>query len=282
MVWQIETAVLSDEDLVRTAEWVDLTYFLKKIVRVRNKEDHSTKNVLKNLLVLKNLGIDRFVWDTALLWVIAGVILVVVSFTNGAIPDPIRKHMGLVAVLHHRWKVRFWISSERMERTGQYWKTHHTIQGSNVEERCCLLYAESKKEKEHEAARPSVLNVDKSSCSSRSSFIQELLTYIGEMIYNRNPQVVVLTKRDLEILLLKELGDSFNSRVLDDIMSIVDNDKVSLNQSIVVSAYDSQWKLLLYSEERYHRENFITFSPQRNFTMTHQDDATFCLAFTLY
>ena len=155
MVWQIGTAVLSDEDLVRTAEWVDLTYFLKKIVRVRNKEDHSTKNVLKNLLVLKNLGIDRFVWDTALLWVIAGVILVVVSFTNGAIPDPIRKHMGLVAVLHHRWKVRFWISSERMERTGQYWKTHHTIQGSNVEERCCLLYAESKKEKEHEAARPS-------------------------------------------------------------------------------------------------------------------------------
>jgi hypothetical protein len=102
------------------------------------------------------------------------------------------------------------------------------------------------------------------------------------MIYNRNPQVVVLTKRYLEILLLKELGDSFNSRVLDDIMSIVDNDKVSLNQSIVVSAYDSQWKLLLYSEERYHQVNFITFSPQTNFTMAHQDDAIFCLAFTLY
>ena len=94
-------------------------------------------------------------------------------------------------------------------------------------------YAESKKEKEHnKATRPSALNVDKS-FSSQSSFIQ-LLTYIEEKIYNRNPQVVVLTKRDLENLLLKELGNSFNSRVLDAIMSIVDKDKVSVNRPIVI------------------------------------------------
>ena len=45
---------------------------------------------------------------------------------------------------------------------------------------------------------------------------------------------MVLTKRDLENLLLKELGNSFNSRVLDAIMSIVDKDKVSVNRPIVI------------------------------------------------
>jgi len=216
-----------------TLSFADLNYFLKNSVRVGNKEDHSTKNVLKNLLALKNLGIDGFVWDTVL-WVIAGVVLVVVSFTNGTILDPIRKNMGLVvSTCYGITGGKFVFGFPLKEWNAQVNIEKLTIQFKEAMLRNVAAYAESKKEKEHnKATRPSALNVDKS-FSSQSSFIQ-LLTYIEEKIYNRNPQVVVLTKRDLENLLLKELGNSFNSRVLDAIMSIVDKDKVSVNHPIVI------------------------------------------------
>ena len=63
------------------------------------------------------------------------------------------------------------------------------------------------------------------SLSSQSTFVQ-LLVYIEEKMFHGDP-TSTMTKRDLELLLLRELGSSFNSRVLDEIMLTVDRDNVS-------------------------------------------------------
>ena len=77
------------------------------------------------------------------------------------------------------------------------------------------------------------------------NFIQ-LLAYIEEELYERNPQNV-LTKRDLEMLLLRELGGLYTQRVLNDVLTtIVDKNNVSSAVVIylILSLFDVLHSLL--------------------------------------
>jgi hypothetical protein len=188
-----------------------LSVFLNKSLCM---DEDSKRGValLKNLEALKNLGIDGFYWDT-MLWVIAGTLLVLSSFTNGIIADSIRRNMNLVASTCYiitggkfvsRFPIKEWNARVNSEQLTMKFKD---AMMKNAEE-----YTKAKEEA--------------STSATVLTFVQ-LLTYIEQQIYGGKLKSY-LTKRDFEMLLLKELRDSYDSRALNDIMAIVDTDNVSL------------------------------------------------------
>jgi hypothetical protein len=188
-----------------------LSVFLNKSLCM---DEDSKRGValLKNLEALKNLGIDGFYWDT-MLWVIAGTLLVLSSFTNGIIADSIRRNMNLVASTCYiitggkfvsRFPIKEWNAQVNSEQLTMKFKEAML---KNAQE-----YTKAKEE-------ASTITTD------LLTFVQ-LLTYIEQQIYGGKSKSY-LTKRDFEMLLLKELRDSYDSRALNDIMAIVDKDNVS-------------------------------------------------------
>jgi len=63
---------------------------------------------------------------------------------------------------------------------------------------------------------------------NNDSVFVNLLTYIEKKVYDGNPYGF-LTKRDLDQLLLSAIGNDFDAQAADEIMALVDTDKVSVN-----------------------------------------------------
>lgn len=191
-----------------------LSVFLKKSLYVGE-----VNRGVAFIKALKNLGIDGFYWDT-MLWVIAGTLLVLSSFTNGIIADSIRRNMNLVAstcyiITGGKFVLCFPIKE---------WKAQVNSEQLTMKFKEAML----KNAEEYTKAKE-----ETSTNTTDLTFVQ-LLTYIEQQIYAGKSKSD-LTKRDFEMLLLKELRNSYDSRALNDIMAIVDKDNVScfalINQS---------------------------------------------------
>jgi len=68
------------------------------------------------------------------------------------------------------------------------------------------------------------LEIDSKLCISKKSKSWNIFQYIENEIFQGDPNKV-LTKRDLEMLLLRELGVTYSGRVLSDLLSAMDEDK---------------------------------------------------------
>ena len=205
----------------------DMSHFLKETVG--EKKDFTFK-------VLKNLAMDINFW-LPLLYFVAGVLLVINSFAGGSIPSPIRSNMSLtVSIFYYINSGRFIFGFPFNEWRAQVKSEDSALQFKEAMLMKAITYEQSKTHNTRLSMSFNVLS---------PNFIQ-LLAYIEEELYERNPQNV-LTKRDLEMLLLRELGGSYTQRVFVYVLTtIVDKNNVSSAVVIylILSLFDVLHSLL--------------------------------------
>jgi hypothetical protein len=157
------------------------------------------------------------------LWFVAGTLLTVNACGGalGTLTANAKTNIGLLSTLCYFIPGSygsFWFPVQ--EYRAKVASEELTLQFRDKMLKNAALHAKMKDQSEH--IDPSSKGV---SLSSQSNFVQ-LLVYIEQKIFHGDP-TSTMTKRDLELLLLRELGSSFNSRLLDDMMLIVDKDNVS-------------------------------------------------------
>jgi hypothetical protein len=173
--------------------------------------------------VCKALATDEEFLFSSFLWFIAGALLTIGACGSAldTIPSEARKNLGLLALLCYFVPgMKYCFGFPVQEYRAKVASEELTLQFRDKMLKNAALHAKMKDQSEH--IDPSSKGV---SLSSQSTFVQ-LLVYIEEKMFHGDP-TSTMTKRDLELLLLKELGSSFNSRLLDDMMLIVDKDNVS-------------------------------------------------------
>ncbi len=148
----------------------------------------------------------------------AGVLLIINSFGTERIPLDIRRYLSLSV------SVFYYINSGRYILTYFY---HEWIAQAHSEE-CTIRFREALCKRalstgDCKPVQTNGISTDDFKVWQKPTMSQ-LLTFIKEQIYEPNPSNI-LTRRDFEMLLLEELGNSYTPRVLKDIIPIIDKNR---------------------------------------------------------
>jgi len=158
------------------------------------------------LRLIKMLLLDINLWIKSLFfW--AGILLIINSFGTESIPLYIRRYLSLSV------SVCYYINSGRYTLTYFY----HEWRAQSHSEECTMCFKEA-------LCQRALITGHSKTIHTYDRTMSQLLTYIKEQIYESNP-TNVLTKRDFEMLLLGELGNSYTPRVLKDVISVIDKKK---------------------------------------------------------
>ncbi len=189
-------------------------------------KDIGYEDDLTVMSVVKWLLVDSHFWIT-FFWFVAGVCLVVPSVFEKSLPGTVATNFYLASSISYlipgaRFLIFFIIDEYKAQV-----QTEKLI----LEFRDAMLgnsaaYYASVQASFATGKKASIVRRNTQNAGEQSVFVQ-LLVYIEEVLYGGKANGV-LTRRDLELLLLKELGSSFSARTLDDIMAVVDTDDVSL------------------------------------------------------
>ena len=165
--------------------------------------------------LLKVMVKDANLWIKSL-FIIAGLLLMIDACGGENIPSNVRRNFHIAV------STCYYINS------GKYvffYFIHEWKEKTNSAE-SIFRFKQALRKKAAMRNRQSVVE-HRNNISRDCEDWEELLAYIVKEIYSQIPSKV-LTRRDVDLLLLRELGQSYKPRVLDDIMSVIDKRKAGV------------------------------------------------------
>ena len=189
---------------------------------------HIKENIVTSCIT--RLAADRDFF-CALSWVLGGICLVVGASVPDLSEDTVNNlylFNSICYVISCGYK-SFIIPIDEYKRQGCT-LNHTLLFKTEMMEKSAAFYTDSQFTKSMRMmGKAGHQQQDETNESEDSEFVK-LLIYIEKKIYNGNPHGV-MTRRDLDLLLLQSLGNSFDACTADDIMAAIDISNVCINNS---------------------------------------------------